>query len=60
MMVLMLPLALGSLFAYIPAVLTAAAFVVRTALEDRTLKTELSGYMEYAQKTRYRLAPGIW
>jgi len=60
MMVLMLPLALGSFFAYIPAGLTTAAFVVRTALEDKTLTMELSGYKEYTQKTRYRLAPGIW
>ena len=59
-MVLMMPLVLGSLYAFIPAGLTATAFVVRTALEDKTLKAELSGYLEYAQKTRFRLLPGIW
>ena len=59
-MVFMLPLLLGSLYALIPAGLTASTFVVRTALEDKTLKMELSGYQEYAQKTRYRLLPGIW
>lgn len=25
-----------------------------------TLQQELPGYREYAQKTRYRLLPGIW
>jgi len=40
--------------------LLAAAVVVRTALEDRTLRRELAGYAEYAKRTRYRLLPGIW
>jgi protein-S-isoprenylcysteine O-methyltransferase Ste14 len=34
--------------------------VIRTALEDKTLHEELSGYPEYAQQTRYRLVPGVW
>ncbi len=54
------PLALGSLWAIIPSVLGATALVVRTVLEDRTLRVELPGYTEYAQRTRYRLVPGIW
>ena len=54
------PLVLGSLWAFIPCGLAAALFVVRTALEDRTLQEELPGYKEYAQQTRYRLLPGIW
>jgi hypothetical protein len=33
---------------------------IRTALEDKTLHEELSGYREYAQQTRYRLIPGVW
>jgi protein-S-isoprenylcysteine O-methyltransferase Ste14 len=51
---------LGTLWAYIPALLTVAVLVVRTALEDRTLIQELSGYAQYARRTRYRLLPGIW
>ena len=35
-------------------------FVVRTALEDKVLHNELEGYKEYAQRTKYRLVPGIW
>lgn len=54
------PLALGSRWAFVPALLTTAAFVLRTALEDRTLHKELPGYADYARHVRYRLLPGIW
>ncbi|MFQ6101054.1 MAG: methyltransferase family protein [Anaerolineae bacterium] len=53
-------LALGSWRALLPAVLVGLVFVVRTALEDRTLHEELPGYVEYAQRVRYRLLPGVW
>jgi len=53
-------LALGSLWAIIPAGLIACFLVVRTVLEDRTLQDELPGYKDYAQGVRYRLLPGIW
>jgi len=53
-------LALGSLWALVPAGVTLCLLVVRTALEDRTLQEELDGYKEYAQRVRYRLIPGIW
>lgn len=55
-----MPLLLGSWWALIPALLTAILFVIRTALEDKTLQAELKGYKEYTQKVRYRLIPGIW
>jgi protein-S-isoprenylcysteine O-methyltransferase Ste14 len=54
------PLLLGSLWALIPAGLATIGYVVRTALEDKTLQEELDGYTEYAQQTRYRLLPGVW
>jgi protein-S-isoprenylcysteine O-methyltransferase Ste14 len=57
---LAIPLLFGSYWALIPALLTVAALFLRTALEDRTLQNELPGYAEYAQKTRYRLIPGVW
>jgi protein-S-isoprenylcysteine O-methyltransferase Ste14 len=53
-------LALGSWWALIPAAVIDIIFVIRTALEDRTLQAELPGYAEYAQRTRYRLVPGVW
>jgi protein-S-isoprenylcysteine O-methyltransferase Ste14 len=56
----LIPLVLGSWWALIVSGLTAALFVIRTALEDRTLQAELPGYAEYAHRTRFRLLPGIW
>jgi len=54
------PVALGSRFALILAMFLTILLIIRTYLEDRTLHKELEGYPEYAQKTRYRLIPGIW
>jgi protein-S-isoprenylcysteine O-methyltransferase Ste14 len=57
---LALPLALGSLWALLPAGVGAGGFVLRTALEDRVLLQELDGYAEYTSRVRYRLVPGVW
>jgi protein-S-isoprenylcysteine O-methyltransferase Ste14 len=54
------PVALGSWWALVPAALVALALVVRTALEDRTLRAELTGYREYAARVPQRLVPGLW
>lgn len=54
------PILLGSVWAFIPAGLIVLLTVVRTVLEDKALHEELPGYAEYAQRTRYRLLPGIW
>jgi len=54
------PLLLGSWWALIPGGLIAILFVIRTALEDRTLRDELPGYADYAERVRYRLLPGVW
>ena len=35
-------------------------FIIRTHLEDKTLRDELAGYSDYAKKVRFRLIPGIW
>lgn len=53
-------LALGTLWALIPAVIALLISVIRTVLEDRTLKEELPDYIDYAQRVRYRLIPGIY
>jgi protein-S-isoprenylcysteine O-methyltransferase Ste14 len=60
LLVLGMPLALGSYWAMIPALLTCLLLVVRTVWEDRTLREELPGYEEYARRVRYRLIPGVW
>jgi len=54
------PIMLGSVWALIPAGINVILYIVRTALEDKTLLEELEGYPEYARQTRYRLLPGIW
>ena len=54
------PVMLGSWWALIPGGFSAMLYVVRTALEDKTLQAELEGYQEYAGRTRYRLLPGVW
>jgi len=53
-------LLLGSTWSLAPAALAALLLIVRTALEDRTLRAELDGYADYARSTRFRLVPGIW
>jgi protein-S-isoprenylcysteine O-methyltransferase Ste14 len=55
-----LPVALGSLWALLPASVGLSLWVVRTYLEDRTLQKELDGYSQYACRVRWRLVPGIW
>lgn len=57
---LALPFALTSYWALIPAVATIIVTIVRTTLEDNTLKRKLKGYTEYTQRVRYRLLPGVW
>jgi protein-S-isoprenylcysteine O-methyltransferase Ste14 len=54
------PLSLGSLWALIPAILLCLLLIMRTVWEDQTLREELPGYKEYAQRVRYRLIPGVW
>jgi protein-S-isoprenylcysteine O-methyltransferase Ste14 len=54
------PLVLGSAWMLVPTAAAALLFVVRTRLEDETLQRRLPGYREYAQRTRYRLLPGVW
>ena len=55
-----MPLQLGSLWGVVPGGLIGVLFVLRTTLEDRMLMDELEGYRDYASKVRYRLIPRIW
>jgi protein-S-isoprenylcysteine O-methyltransferase Ste14 len=54
------PLLFGSLWSIIPAGLLFILHITRTILEDKTLKNELKGYLEYSGKTRYKIIPYIW
>lgn len=58
--IIFFPLALGSLYAFIPAGVIIGLFVLRTSLEDKILQEELPGYKEYVQKVRFKLIPGLW
>jgi protein-S-isoprenylcysteine O-methyltransferase Ste14 len=53
-------LILGSGWTLALAGLITILLMVRTALEDQTLRQELPGYEQYTTITRYRLMPGIW
>jgi protein-S-isoprenylcysteine O-methyltransferase Ste14 len=53
-------LILGSVWALVLSALLATLIIWRTTLEDRTLRDELAGYQNYAERTRYRLLPGVW
>lgn len=54
------PLIFGSLWAFLPAVLLIILVIIRTSLEDSTLKIKLEGYKEYAERVKFRLLPLIW
>jgi len=60
MMGLATPVALGSWWALIPAVLLVPVISARIRNEERMLASELAGYREYMRTTSYRLIPGIW
>ena len=51
---------LASWWAIIAGGLCAILIIIRTALEDRTLRAELTGYENYSRQVCYRLLPGIW
>jgi len=55
-----IPLIIGSLYAFIPVMIYSAMMILRTHLEDRTLRDELPGYAEYAERVKFRLLPGVW
>jgi len=60
LMLVFMPLALGSfwaLFAFLP---TIPLIVWRLVNEEKVLSAGLPGYNEYRQQTRFRLLPGVW
>ena len=60
LLVVGIALALGSLWALVPAALLGVVLVIRTNLEDATLQRELPGYAEFAVRVRDKWVPGIW
>ena len=54
------PLALGSYWGLIPAVLTIFGLVWRLFDEEKFLAQNLPGYQEYCARVRWHLIPGIF
>jgi protein-S-isoprenylcysteine O-methyltransferase Ste14 len=54
------PLALGSFISCVLSIILTTLIIVRTSLEDKTLRRELDGYPDYAKTVKYCLIPGIW
>lgn len=51
---------LGSYAAAIASVVPIVLVAIRSIFEERFLRRELSGYEEYARRTRYRMIPFVW
>ena len=54
------PILLDTPWAFVPVGVIVVLVVLRTALEDRLLRTELPGYSDYARSTTARLVPLVW
>ncbi len=59
-MMLRVPLALGSYWGLVFVIPGLLELAVRIGDEEQLLKQELEGYSEYAQKVHYRLMPYVW
>jgi protein-S-isoprenylcysteine O-methyltransferase Ste14 len=60
LMILATPLALGSLWAFVCAVLLCGIIAARLLDEERFLSRNLPGYEDYYRKVRYRIIPHVW
>ena len=54
------PILFASIWSIIPVTVSIVLFIIRTELEDKTLREELPGYVEYSKKTRFKIIPGVW
>jgi protein-S-isoprenylcysteine O-methyltransferase Ste14 len=59
-MLIGVPLALGSYWGLVFVVVDAILFATRIFDEEKALTEELTGYREYTQKVHSRLVPGVW
>jgi protein-S-isoprenylcysteine O-methyltransferase Ste14 len=60
LLVIGIPLALGSWWGLAFLLLVMPALAWRILDEEKLLKKDLPGYIEYTQKVRYRLVPYLW
>ena len=54
------PLALGSYWGLLVAFASLPALIWRLLDEERILKRDLPGYVDYCRRVRFRLIPGVW
>ena len=54
------PIALGTFWGLVFSGIIGILLIVRTVLEDATLKKELPGYAEYTENVKYKLIPFLW
>lgn len=59
-MMIDVPLALGSWLGLVVLALITPVLIWRILDEEKLLKKNLPGYIEYTQKVRYRLVPYLW
>jgi protein-S-isoprenylcysteine O-methyltransferase Ste14 len=55
-----IPLALGSYWALMFVIPGLAVLAVRIRDEEKVLTQQLAGYRDYAQRVHYRLVPYVW
>ena len=55
-----MPLALGSYWGLLTLIPGVLIFVARITDEEKALRQDLEGYDEYTEKVHYRLVPGVW
>jgi protein-S-isoprenylcysteine O-methyltransferase Ste14 len=60
LLLLGMPLALGSWWSLLIAVVGVAGLVARLLDEERFLAGNLPGYSDYMRRVRYRLVPLVW
>src|SRR5258708_40255390 len=60
LMLLRMPIALGALWGVLIIVAIIPALIWRLLDEEKFLARNLPGYVEYQNKVRYRLIPGVW
>lgn len=59
-MLMSIPLVLGSFIGLFAFALLIPIYVFRLLNEEKVLRQELPGYPEYCQRTRFRLVPFLW
>jgi len=60
LMLVGIPLGLGSFWGLLPGLLGVVALIVRTVDEEKLLVQDLPGYPDYRARVRYRMVPYLW